>query len=136
MSNSRFSTAIHILTLLTHFTDKWASSEFIASSININAVIIRKELGFLQEAGFISTKKGKEGGAKLNKSSADITLADIYLLVKNTEVLGKKHAHPNPTCPIGNKINIVLDNLFASTDDLVLKYLSKQTLEDFAKLFH
>ena len=135
MNNTRFATMIHILTLLAGYPDEWLSSDWIASSININPVIVRKELGVLQKAGLVVSTKGKKGGTKLNVPSNEISLADIYLSVKNSEVLGKKNMKTNPKCPIGRNINEKLEALFDETDQLVIDHLSKKTLEEFVNQF-
>ncbi|MFC3160874.1 hypothetical protein ACFOEQ_22685 [Chryseobacterium arachidis] len=44
MNNTRFATAIHIMTLLAESPQEWLTSEWMAGSININPVIVRKEL--------------------------------------------------------------------------------------------
>lgn len=135
MNNTKFATVIHILTILAKNPDEWISSEWIAGSININPVIVRKELGLLQEKGWVISRKGKEGGSKLNIPSKDIRLADIYQAIKNTDVLGKKNANPNPKCPIGKNINTRLDVLFDETDTSVMASLAGKTLEDFEQEF-
>ena len=91
MNNTRFATAIHILTLLSHQKDEWLRSEWIAGSINVNPVVVRRELSVLNEAGLVISRKGKVGGVTLAKSSEEITLDLVYLAVKNTDVLGKKY---------------------------------------------
>ena len=53
MINGRFSIAIHILSLLN--MEEGVSSEYIASSININPVLVRKELSRLRKANLIVT---------------------------------------------------------------------------------
>lgn len=136
MNNTRFATVIHILTLLADKPDEWLSSDWLAGSININPVVVRKELGVLHEAGLVITRKGKEGGSKLNRPSHEISLAEIYLSVKNTDILGKKNNNPNPNCPIGKHINKNLELLFEKTDQLVVDSLRHQTLKDFAGQFH
>ncbi|MFD1772197.1 Rrf2 family transcriptional regulator [Sphingobacterium suaedae] len=136
MNNTRFATAMHILTLLADQPGVWLSSEFIAGSINVNPVMVRKELIHLNEMGLVESRKGKEGGSALRKPSEEISLKDVYLAVKNTEVLGKKNQRTNPKCPIGKQMNEKLGNLFSETDDLVLKFLQEQTLADFVSKFH
>ena len=136
MSNTRFATAIHILTLLTVSPGEYLSSEWIASSIGINPVIVRKELSMLHEAKLVFTRKGKDGGSTLNKPATEIFLADIYIAVKNSEVLGKKNQCPNPLCPIGKRINEKLENLFSETDRVVIYFLKDKTLAEFASQFH
>ncbi|KGE13731.1 RrF2 family transcriptional regulator [Sphingobacterium deserti] len=135
MNNTRFATAIHILTLLDHNPEVWLTSEWIAGSININAVVVRKELGVLQEAGLVISRKGKEGGSMLAKQSIDITLDAIYDAVRNAEVLGRKNQHTNPLCPVGKQINTRLDGLFTETDTLLKQFLGTKTLHDFSRQF-
>lgn len=135
MSNTRFATAIHILTLLAVSPREYLSSEWIAGSIGINPVIVRKELGMLHEAKLVFTRKGKDGGSILNKPATEIFLADIYIAVKNSEVLGKKNQCPNPLCQVGRKINEKLESLFSETDKVVINFLEDKTLADFAEQF-
>ncbi|MBA5628562.1 Rrf2 family transcriptional regulator [Moheibacter lacus] len=133
MNNTRFATAIHILTLLKQSDSDWLSSEWIAGSIGVNPVVVRKEIGVLKKAGLIESQRGKEGGCRLRKT--EINLAEIYLAVKNSEVLGKKNLTPNPNCDIGKDINKNLDKLFQETDEQVVGFLGNCSLEEFALLF-
>ncbi len=135
MNNTRFATAIHILTLLASQPDQWLSSDYIAGSITINPVVVRKELIVLNSAGLVLSKKGKGGGVQLAKSPQDILLSDIYNTVKNTEVLGKKNHCEQSNCPIGKRINDKLDKLYSSTDAIVVNALSQQSLANFCSQF-
>lgn len=135
MNNTRFATLIHILTLLDKFPDQWLSSDWIAESININAVVVRKELSVLHKLGWVISKKGKEGGSMLNVSSCEISLADIYNAVKNSNVLGKKNNCTNVNCTIGKEINKELEKLFEETDEILVHELQKKTLKAFVKQF-
>ncbi|MEQ8474063.1 MAG: Rrf2 family transcriptional regulator [Marinoscillum sp.] len=136
MNNTRFATAIHILTLLADSKGEWVNSEWLAGSINVNPVIVRKELSALMARGLVQSRKGKVGGYTLIKSSVDISLAEVYLAVKNTDVLGKKNLEPNPKCPIGKDINERLDRLFSDIDEAVTNKLQGKTLENFVAQFH
>lgn len=135
MNNTRFATALHILTLLAKAPDEWLSSDWIAGSIQINPVIVRKELGLLQDRGWVISKKGKEGGSMLGVPSNEISLADIYHAVKSSHVLGKKNQNPNPKCPVGKVVNTQLEQLFIETDESLYAALSNRTLEDFVQQF-
>lgn len=135
MNNTRFATIVHILTLLAKNRGEWLNSDWIAGSICINPVIVRKELGMLQEQGWVVSRKGKEGGSMLQVPSNEITLADIYKAVKNSNVLGKKNLHTNSKCPVGKNINRQLDNLFNETDEMVFASLRHRSLKDFVKQF-
>lgn len=135
MNNTRFATAIHILTLLASEPEQWLSSEYIAGSININPVMVRKELSVLLEAGLVITKKGKDGGARLSKDSKEILLSDIYTAVNKGEILGRKHINTNMKCSIGKQINAYLSVLFEEIDQRTLLILKEKSLADFQKQF-
>ncbi|WP_294288117.1 Rrf2 family transcriptional regulator [uncultured Chryseobacterium sp.] len=135
MNNTRFATAVHIMTLLAECPQDWLTSEWMAGSININPVMVRKELSVLREAGLIVSRQGKEGGSQLAKNADAISISEIYLAVKNTEVLGKKNSNPNPACPVGKDINNHLKSLFSETDQLVLNFLGNKSLKAFCDQF-
>ena len=123
------------MTLLAQSPDEWLTSEWMAGSINVNPVIVRKEISVLKQAGLISSRQGKEGGSQLAKNADLIQISDIYLAVKNTEVLGKKNNNPNPACPVGREINDHLNTLFSETDQLVLNFLGNKSLKEFSDQF-
>lgn len=135
MNNTRFATAIHIMTLLAKSPQEWLTSDWIAGSINVNPVIVRKEISVLREAGLIISRQGKEGGSQLAKNAENITISEIYRSVKNTEVLGKKNQNPNPACSVGKEINSHLNTLFEETDELVSNFLGDKSLQKFADQF-
>lgn len=123
------------MTLLAKSPQEWLTSEWIAGSINVNPVIIRKEISVLREAGLMISRQGKEGGSQLGKNAELITISEIYKAVKNTEVLGKKNQNPNPACSVGKEINVHLNTLFEETDHLVVKFLGDKSLQEFADQF-
>ncbi len=112
---------------------KWISSDWMAGSIGVNPVVVRKEIGVLKKAGLVECQRGKEGGCRLGKS--EINLGEVFMAVKNSEVLGKKNQNPNPNCPIGKNINLNLDELFQEADLKVFNYLESLTLVEFSHQF-
>lgn len=135
MNNTRFATIIHILTLLAKSPSEWLSSDWIAGSININPVIVRKELGVLQEQGWVTSRKGKEGGSMLTVSADKITLEAIFKIVKNSDILGRKNLNTSAKCPVGKRINKKLETLFIETENRVSAALKQKTLKDFTEQF-
>jgi len=135
MNNTRFATSIHILTLLAQNPQEWLTSDWIAGSVNVNPVIVRKELINLKSSGLIESKQGKIGGVRIAKNPEQISISEIYESVKNSEVLGKKNQNPNPHCSVGKDINKNLEFLFSETNDLVLQFLKEKKLSDFSNLF-
>lgn len=109
--SSRFTIAVHILICIETFKNDYKiTSDFLASSVNVNAVVIRRLLQQLKKAGIINVKRGS-GGAEMAKSPEEITLLDIYNAVECVEEGRLFHFHENPSqeCPVGKNIHAVLD---------------------------
>ena len=107
---SRFTVAVHTLLAIYKFNkDYKTTSEFIASSVNVNPVVIRRTLQSLKTAGLVEVKAGS-GGATITMPLDQITLYDIYKAMDSLEGdLFHFHENPNPNCPIGKNIHQVLD---------------------------
>ena len=110
--SSRFTIATHMLVIIAlEGKENKVTSDFLASSVGVNPVIIRKTLSQLKKANLISVARGT-GGAEIIKKLEDISLLDVYQAV---ECLGKTgqlfsfHDNPNPNCPVGANIHVVLD---------------------------
>jgi Rrf2 family protein len=134
--NGRFQIAVHIMTLLYAAGNDLLSSDYIAGSVNINPVLIRKELSNLIKQGLVSSKEGKSGGYFLAKPAEQVSLADILNAVKTDPVLGKARNKPNPNCDIGREIDGQLSNLEREIEQLIFDKLSKQSLIKFYKQFN
>jgi Rrf2 family protein len=135
MNNGRFAISLHILTLLTRFKGDLLSSEYIAGSININPVLVRKELGNLRKHGLVESKEGKNGGSTLAKPASQISLSDVYKAVRQAALLGQNKNKPNPKCEVGKQINTHLQDLYEETEQSLIQRLAKTTLADFSKRF-
>ena len=77
--NSRLSLALHTLSHMAGDPDRVRTSSDIADHAGTNAVVVRRVLGRLREAGLLTSEKGHAGGWKLAKPPGEITLADVYL---------------------------------------------------------
>lgn len=79
---TRFTIAIHTLLCIACFAPhRKVTSTFLADSTNANAVIVRRILGQLKEAGLVQVAAGV-GGATVAKPLCDITLLDIFHAVE------------------------------------------------------
>ena len=65
MIKSRFAIVTHIMTLLASAPDEFMTSNTMAGSLNVNPVLVRKELAGLKKLGLIESKEGKNGGVNL-----------------------------------------------------------------------
>jgi DNA-binding IscR family transcriptional regulator len=132
--NGRFSIAMNIMTLLCS-EDRKLSSEYMAGSINVNPVLIRKELSNLIKHHLIISQQGKNGGYALGKPATDLSLASIYNAVKPDTILGKAKNQPNPNCAVGKQINTHLNILDQEIEQNILNKLGDTSLAEFCKRF-
>lgn len=135
MGDRRFSISIHILVLLAKNEGEWISSDYLAGSMNINPVLVRKELSNLRKYGFVISKEGKSGGCMLAKSADNIYLSDIYEIVSSQSILGNSLASPNPKCPVGRQINKHLNDLNLEAEKVMINQLSGITIAEFSSKF-
>ena len=130
--SSRFTIAIHMLACMDVFQDEYKiTSDFLANSINVNPVIIRKILSQLKDAGLIEVKRGP-GGAAIAKPLDEITFFDVYQSVDCIEenTLFHFHENPNPNCPVGKNIHQVLDDKLLRIQTAMEQELKSITLAD------
>lgn len=130
--SSRFTIAVHMLACMDIFKDEYKiTSDFLASSINVNPVIIRKILSQLKDAGLIEVKRGP-GGAAIAKPLNEITFFDVYQSVGCIEenTLFHFHENPNPDCPVGKNIHQVLDDKLTRIQAAMEQELKSITLAD------
>jgi Rrf2 family protein len=128
-NNSHFAYAVHTLTFLASFPEP-QSSTFIAASIKTNPVTVRKLIGLLREGGLVETTHGSTGGAMLKKAPSQITLGEIYQLVKEETPFGLHPTPPAIECLIGRNIQGILERIFAETDSLIARALMKISIQD------
>lgn len=135
MISGKFAINLHILILMTKFPDEFLSSEFISGSLNINPVLVRKEIGNLKKNGLVESREGKFGGTRLAKPAKDITLEHIFTLTLDCVSLGYSKNDPNPACPVGKNINDALSQLYQNINKNICSELKVIDLADFSEQF-
>ena len=132
--SSRFTIAVHILICIETFKEDYKiTSDFLASSVNVNPVVIRRLLQQLKKAGIINVKRGS-GGAYIEKPLDKITLLDVYNAVECIDNGNLFHFHENPNsrCPVGRNIHSVLYRRLDSIQQAMEREMSSVTLQDIA----
>jgi Rrf2 family protein len=130
--SSRFTMAIHVFACINTFErEHKITSEFLAASVQVNPVIIRKLLSQLKAAGLVTVQRGS-GGAAIARPPEDITLLDIYRAVECVDDDGLFHFHENPNlnCPVGRNIHNVLDGKLQQIQNAMEAEMAKITLAE------
>lgn len=129
--SSRFTLAVHILDCIDTFKNEFkVTSDLLASSTNVNPVIVRKILGQLKASGLVEIARGS-GGASIPKNLSDITFLDVYKAVECIDgELFHFHENPNIECPVGRNIHHVLDDKLNQVQNAMEKELASITIAD------
>jgi len=130
-TSSRFTVAVHILSVIALSGNVLCTSDYLARSVNTNPVVIRRLIGKLKAAGIVNVHAGA-GGAYLQKELANITLFDIYQAVETLEAgeLFQFHETPNLDCPIGANIQLVLETILLQAQSAMEGILAGVTLDN------
>lgn len=130
--SSRFTIAVHVLLCIEVFKDDYKiTSDFLASSVNVNPVVIRRLLQQLKKAGLVHVKRGS-GGADIEKPLDQITLLDVYNAVECVEEGRLFHFHesPNPRCPVGKNIHALLDSRLEEIQEAMEREMRSMSIQD------
>lgn len=130
-ANQDYGIALHILAYLAYNDDEYVTSNRLASSIDTNAVVVRRMLSVLSKAGFVETKRG-HFGSKLKVNPNEITFYDVYNLFSGELVVGPKH-DPNVECEVGVIINKAVKNELKRSSQLFEEELKRFTIGDIHK---
>ena len=129
-TNSRFAVAVHVLSLMAWSGEEPLKSEQVAESVNTNAVVIRRMLLELAEAGLVVSQTGSLGGSRLANDPAETTLLDVYQALECGGVFSLHRQPPSRDCPVGVNIETVLGDVFLEVDSAVEQVLGKITIND------
>lgn len=130
--SSRLTVAVHMLLCVEVFKNqRKVTSDFLASSVNVNPVVIRRILQQLKKAGIVSVARGS-GGADVARPLEEITLLDLYNAVECVNGGGLFHFHENPNqlCPVGRNIHAVLDGRLEEVQAAMEREMSSVTMRD------
>lgn len=127
--STRFTVALHILTLLAFAGEEPLTSEYIAGSVNTNAVVVRRLLGLLRKKGFVTSRPGSGGGWQLVKGPDSITLRDVRRALNEGSPFSMHTNDPNPACPVGRNIQAALDGVYSHAECAMEAELAQTTIE-------
>jgi len=131
--NSRFSTAVHILTLLASMPEERLTSEFIALSVGTNPVVIRRQLALLRQANLVESKGARGGGWSLTRDPEKITLRKVRDALGAEASFRMHRNEPHPKCLVGQHVRGVLEDVYADAENAVMKSLDRWTVADMLK---
>ncbi|EMJ97817.1 Rrf2 family transcriptional regulator [Leptospira alstonii] len=125
---SRFTVAIHILSLLSLGEGKTKTSEELAESVNTNPVVIRKILSLLKNRGIVRNQMGPNGGYVLAKAPSTINLKEIYEAI-DEKIFQMHSKSPNKKCICGHAIQPILSKVYEKAQKVLEEELGSTNLD-------
>ena len=132
--STRFTVALHILTLLASQPGEALTSEYIAGSVNTNPVVVRRLMKTMRERGWVSSQPGNGGGWELVANPEKLTLADVRRAVNEGSPFSMHNQPPNPHCPVGKRIQSALGPLYDSAERAMEDELARTTIASLLNL--
>jgi Rrf2 family protein len=128
--NSRFSIAVHILTLLASMPNERVTSELIAGSVGTNPVVIRRQLALLRKAKLVESKAARGGGWVLARKPQAIKLSDVRDALGEQASFRMHRNDPSPNCVVGQNVRQALEVVYQDAEEAVARSLRTRTVQD------
>ena len=125
--DSRLSGVLHILLHIAQKGDP-VTSEVLAKAMDTNAVVVRRIMAGLRDAGYVRSEKGHGGGWTLACAPSKVTLLDIYTALGCPSLLAIGNRTEAPGCLVEAAVNAALDRSFQAAEELLLARLGEVTL--------
>ncbi|KQQ84648.1 BadM/Rrf2 family transcriptional regulator [Xanthomonas sp. Leaf131] len=133
-TDSRLSRMLHVLLHMAR-SEQPMTSEQIASMLSTNAVVVRRTMAGLREAGYVQSTKGHNGGWHIACDLAQVTLLDIHRAVGGPHLFAIGADHDNPQCGVERVVNAAIADALADAEALLLQRLGTVTLATLAGEF-
>ncbi|HEV7318996.1 MAG TPA: Rrf2 family transcriptional regulator [Ensifer sp.] len=132
--DSRLSSVLHAL---LHMAERGApmTSDELALCLRTNPVVMRRTMGFLREAGIVSSARGHAGGWAITADLATVTLRQLHETLGEPAIFAIGNRQEMPDCLVEQAVNAALDTAFAEAEALLLERFAHVTLADLAEDF-
>lgn len=134
MFDTKLSSVLHVLLHMAH-SGRPLTSQELAGYLHSNAVVVRRALAGLRDAGYVSSEKGHGGGWSIACSLEAVTLRDIYDAVGSPAVFAMGNRAENPGCLVEQAVNEALAGAFGEAEALLNERLGHITLAELSADF-
>ena len=131
--DSKLSLALHILGHMGLDPARVSRSEDLARHHATHAVVVRRVLGSLRDAGIVASAKGHAGGWSLARPAAAITIADVWRALGEKLDPAPGLGPDNPaSCAIERALHGTWDSAITDAETALLTRLEKVSIADLS----
>lgn len=135
LSNTHFSMAVHVLSVLAYQEGQVVGSEDLARSVGTNPSFLRGLIGVLRKAGLVETQLGKGGGTKLARHASRVTLYDVYLATESQPALKSHPCSDRSKCVVAKNMLRLLEDVNQRLEGVLEEELKKLTLANLVSQY-
>lgn len=132
--DSRLSSVLHALLHMAERGEPLTSDE-LAICMRTNPVVVRRTMGFLRDAGIVSSARGHAGGWAITADLKSVTLRQLHETLGEPAIFAIGNRQEMPECLVEQAVNAALDTAFAEAEALLLDRFAHVTLADLAEDF-
>ncbi|MGT2443602.1 RrF2 family transcriptional regulator [Ensifer adhaerens] len=132
--DSRLSSVLHALLHMAE-RDEPLTSDELAMCMRTNPVVVRRTMGFLRDAGIVSSARGHAGGWAITADLKTVTLRQLHETLGEPAIFAIGNRQEMPECLVEQAVNAALDTAFAEAEALLLDRFAHVTLADLAEDF-
>lgn len=133
-NDSRLSRMLHVLLHMARH-DGPMTSERIAAMLQTNAVVVRRTMAGLRDAGYVRSEKGHGGGWAIACDLGKVTLLDVHRAVGGPRIFAIGNEHSNPSCAVEQVVNEAVADALAEAEALLVARLGAVSLGELARAF-
>lgn len=111
------------------------TSDDIARMLGTNAVVVRRTMAGLRDAGYVSSEKGHGGGWVIQADLETVSLLDVHRAVGGLRLFTIGHEHSNANCAVERVVNEALKSALSEAEALLVGRLGTVSLAELAKRF-
>jgi DNA-binding IscR family transcriptional regulator len=127
--DSRLFVALHVLVHMDEMGGV-VTSEVLAKMMGSNAVVMRRTMGGLRDAGIVGSEKGHGGGWSLSRPLDSVSLGDVYDALGTPAVFRIGQHVESPGCLVEQAVNRALGKALSEAEALLLAQLRRTSVAD------
>ncbi|BCA62865.1 Rrf2 family transcriptional regulator [Sphingomonas sp. HMP9] len=111
------------------------TSEAIARMLGTNAVVVRRTMAGLRDAGYVRSEKGHGGGWTIAADLGTVSLLDVHRAVGGPRILAIGNEDPASSCAVEKVVNAVVEDALREAEALLFARLGAVSLAELARGF-
>lgn len=133
-NDSRLSRMLHVLLHMARHEGPM-TSETIAAMLQTNAVVVRRTMAGLRDAGYVRSEKGHGGGWAIACDLHQVSLLDVHRAVGGPRIFAIGNEHSNPACAVEQVVNAAIEDALRDAEALLVARLGSVSLAELAAAF-